>query len=166
MIKKDLTDYILKRLDDLKIDDNVVADTRKTSSIADYVIIGSGRSGKHIESSMEILKTNLKNNKSTNGMVSGTANDGWIILDLGNIIVHLFVPAVRDIYKLEELFNPKKIDIAEKTKNIANNKDNKLTKTEKKLSSTKKEKVIKNSIKSTTKNTINKPKKETLDIKK
>ena len=132
MIKKDLTDYILKQLDDLKIDDIVVADTRKTSSIADYVIIGSGRSGKHIESSMEILKTNLKNNKSTNGMVSGTANDGWIILDLGNIIVHLFVPAVRDIYKLEELFNPKKIDIAEKTKNIANNKDNKLTKTEKK----------------------------------
>lgn len=108
MVKKDLKKYIIDQLDELKIEDIVIADVSKTSSIADFVIIGSGRSGKHIESSMEILKANLKKNMATNGMVSGTANDGWIILDLGNIIVHLFIPDVREVYKLEELFNPKK----------------------------------------------------------
>lgn len=116
MIKKDLKDYIVNQLDELKINDIIIADTSKTSSIADFVIIGNGRSGKHIESSMELLKIKLKNEKSINGIISGEANDGWIILDLGNIIVHLFVPEVRDIYKLEELFNPKKITKNEKVK--------------------------------------------------
>ena len=131
MVKNELKDYIVNQLEELKIDDIIVIDTSKTSSIADSIIIGSGRSGKHIESSMEILKTNVKKNELYNGgMISGVANDGWIIYDLGDIIVHLFVPAVRDIYKLEELFNPKSkkstLDKRENAKKItANNKSKK-----------------------------------------
>lgn len=108
MAEKELKDYIVEQLEELKVEDIIIIDTSKTSSIADWVIIGSGRSGKHIESSMEILKANVKKDERYDGgMISGVANDGWIIYDLGNIIVHLFVPAVRDIYKLEELLSPK-----------------------------------------------------------
>ena len=137
MAKKELKDYIIGQLENLKVEDIIAIDTSKTSSIADWVIIGSGRSGKHIESSMEILKTNMKNdNVYSGGMISGTANDGWIIYDLGNIIVHLFIPAVRDIYKLEELLNPKskaKTTNEKKStvKKVADEKDNKKTVVEK-----------------------------------
>lgn len=149
MIKKDLKDYIVQQLDELKVEDIVVADISKTSSIADFVIIGTGRSGKHVESSMELLKTKLKNEKSTNGMVSGTANDGWIILDLGNIIVHLFIKEVRDLYKLEELFSPKKAIIKKEEKKTT-------VKTKTTTKSTKaatKKPVVKKTIKTTTSKT-------------
>jgi len=119
MVKNKLKEYIVNQLDNLKIEDIIVIDTSKTSSIADWVIIGSGRSGKHIESSMDILKFNMKNDGVYDGgIISGVANDGWIIFDLGDIIVHLFVPAVRDIYKLEQLLNPK---FSNKSENIQSN---------------------------------------------
>lgn len=104
MAKKELKDIIVKQLEEQKIEEIICADVSKTSSIADYVIIGTGRSGKHAESTMENLKTYLKENCSVGGLINGTANDGWIVFDLGNIIVHLFEPEVRKIYKLEELF--------------------------------------------------------------
>ena len=80
----------------------------RTDFVADLIIIGDGRSGKHIESTMETLKINLKKEYEIEGIMNGTANDGWVILDLGNIIIHLFIPPVREIYKLEELFYTKK----------------------------------------------------------
>ena len=100
-----MKEYIVNELENSKIEDIISIDTSKTSSMADLVIIGSGRSGKQIESAMENLKVQMKeDNVYDGGMISGVANDGWIIYDLGNIIVHLFVPAVRDIYKLEDLY--------------------------------------------------------------
>lgn len=116
MPKTDLKDYIIEQLEEMKIEEIITIDTSKTTSIADWVIIGSGRSGKQIESAMENLRINLKSKGCTDCQINGTANDGWIIYDLGNIIVHLFVPAVRDIYKLEELFKPKTKKVATKEK--------------------------------------------------
>ena len=104
MPKKELQNIIIDKLEEQKVEEIICADTRKTSSIADYVIIGTARSGKHAESTMENLKVFLKENYSITGLINGTANDGWIVFDLGNIMVHLFDPEVRKIYKLEELF--------------------------------------------------------------
>ena len=110
MTEEELKNYILNKIEELKIEDIVTIDTSKISSLSNYVIIGSGRSGKQIESTMENLKLSLKKEKDYNfGSISGVANDGWIIYDFGAIILHLFVPAVRDIYKLEDLYNPKKM---------------------------------------------------------
>ena len=84
-------------------------DTAKLKTyIVNHLEEMKGRSGKHIESTMELLKINLKKDYEIEGTINGTANDGWIILDLGNVIVHLFIPPVREIYKLEELFYTKK----------------------------------------------------------
>lgn len=161
MAKKELKDYIIDQIENLKIDDIIVVDTSKTSSMADWVIIGSGRSGKHVESSMEALKSNLKNDEIySGGMISGTANDGWIIYDLGNIIVHFFVPAVRDIYKLEELFNPKsKVLISDEKKSTIKPSVKKVDKDKK----DKKTIVKKSTAKPTAKTTI---KKTTTTVKK
>lgn len=103
-----LKTYIVSQLEELKVENIISIDTSKISSLADLIIIGDGRSGKHIESAMEALKINLKKEYEIEGIMNGTANDGWVILDLGNIIIHLFIPPVREIYKLEELFYTKK----------------------------------------------------------
>jgi len=105
MPKKVLKDYIVKALEGLKVENVEVFDTRD-GSIADYVVIGSGRSSKHLESSMDTLRSSVKKDYFITGMMSGNGDNGWILLDLGSIIVHLFTPDVRDLYKLEELLSP------------------------------------------------------------
>ncbi len=113
MTNEELKNYIIDKLEDLKVEEIIYIDTSKTSSLSDNVIIGNGRSGKHIESSIESLKTELKNEYGITGLIGGKANDGWVIFDLGNTIVHLFVAAVRDIYNLEELINVRNKNISE-----------------------------------------------------
>ena len=107
MEKINLKEFIIEQLEEQKIEDIITMDVSKISSICDIVIIGSGRSGRHIESSIENLRVNIKQKGEFEGQINGKAEDGWIIYDLGNIIVHLFIPEVRNIYKLEELFSPK-----------------------------------------------------------
>lgn len=102
MPKLELKDVVIKNLEEQKIEDLICIDTSRISSLADYVIIGSGRSSKQIESTMENLRTFLKQKYEINGLINGSS--GWIVFDLGNVIVHLFEPQVRKIYKLETLF--------------------------------------------------------------
>ena len=104
---EDLKKFLLDKLDELKIEDIISIDVSKTSSITDYVIIGTGRSGKQIESSMAKIKEELKKNEVTDILINGTADSGWIICDLGNIIIHLFTEEVRKTYNLEDLWAPK-----------------------------------------------------------
>ncbi len=114
MPKLELQNVVIKKLEENKIQDIICVDVSRISSLADYVVIGSGRSGKHAEASMENLKIFLKQKYGTNGQINGSGNDGWIVFDLGNVIVHLFEPSVRKIYKLEELFTSRLKKISKK----------------------------------------------------
>lgn len=107
MSKIELQNIIIKQLEEQKIEDIICIDISRISSLANYIIIGSGRSGKHAESSMENLKMFLKQKQGINGKLSGNGSDGWIVLDLGNVIVHLFESKVRKLYKLDELLMSK-----------------------------------------------------------
>ena len=128
MAKMELKDKVVKILEDLKVEEIIIIDTSKTSSLADYVIVGSGRSGKHVESTIENLRLALKNEELTDGLINGKSQDGWVLYDLGNIIVHLFTPEIREIYKLEDLYAPKAktikkaTEIKEKIKKITKEK--------------------------------------------
>ncbi|HSQ97180.1 MAG TPA: ribosome silencing factor [Rickettsiales bacterium] len=102
MPKLELKNVVIKNLEEQKIEDLICIDTSRISSLADYVIIGSGRSNKHLESTIENLKTFLKHKYEISGQINGS--EGWFAFDLGNIIVHLFEPKVRKLYKLETLF--------------------------------------------------------------
>jgi ribosome-associated protein len=114
MAKFDLKEFIVKQLENGKVEDIISIDTSKISSLADCVIIGSGRSGKHIESTIENLKNSLKGEVEYNGLISNAEGSGWAVYDLGNIIIHLFTPEVRAVYKLEELFQSRSKNISAK----------------------------------------------------
>lgn len=98
-----LQDFIISKLDELKVENIETLDVSKKTSIADRLIIGTGRSEKHIESAMENLRISLKeidlNPKKPEGK-----NTGWVILDLFGIIVNLFTEEWRGVYNLEQLW--------------------------------------------------------------
>lgn len=84
--------------------DNVVSiDLAGKSAIADYMVIVSGTSGRHVSAMADKLKQKL----GENGMrcrIEGKATGDWVILDAGDVIVHLFRPEVRSFYNLEKLW--------------------------------------------------------------
>jgi ribosome-associated protein len=98
--------FIKDKLDESKIEDIEVINVSKKTSLADYIIVGTGRSIKHISSAMDNLRTSIKENFDF--IAKPASNRGgeseWIVLDLDNIFVHLFTEEARKEYKLEDLW--------------------------------------------------------------
>lgn len=95
-------EFLVKRLDDSKISDIKVLDVKNKSSLVDYIIIGTGTSNRQIESSIIHIRTDLKNNNEI--VAKEEKSDGWILLDLSDIIIHLFTEEQRRLYKFEEIW--------------------------------------------------------------
>lgn len=100
-----LKEQITDKLDKLKAKDIITIDVSKTSSLADYVIVATGRSSKHLSSVAENINKLLKQNGIVGLRPEGVANTGWIVLDAEDIIIHLFTKESREIYRLEELWS-------------------------------------------------------------
>lgn len=95
-----------QKLIDGKAEDLVTIDLTGKTDIADYMIIASGRSSKHTSSLAEILARDLKIQGFDKKMsIEGTANGEWVLLDLGDIIVHIFKPEIRQLYNLEKMWS-------------------------------------------------------------
>lgn len=95
-------DFLVKRLDDLKILNVKVLDLKGKSSLVDYMIIGTGTSNRQIESAISHIRTDLKNEGEF--VNKEEKSEGWILLDLSNIIIHLFTEEQRQLYRFEEIW--------------------------------------------------------------
>ena len=91
-------------LDDDKAEDIVTIDLTGKSSLADYMIVASGRSQKHIDTLATHIAQRLR--ESGRGLVPMEGKDGcdWVVVDAGDIIVHLFRPETRRHYNLEKMW--------------------------------------------------------------
>ena len=96
---------IEKTLDNNKANDIVSIDLKKKSYIADYMIIASGTSSRHLQSLSEILITELKKIGLTNCRIEGRESKDWKLVDAMDIIVHLFHPEKREFYDLEKMWS-------------------------------------------------------------
>ena len=94
----------MKFLDDRKAFDVVSVNLSGKSSIADYMIIASGTSQRHIASTAQLLREELKRMGYKNISIEGMPMCDWVLLDCGDIIVHLFRPEVRHFYNLEKMW--------------------------------------------------------------
>ena len=101
---KTLLEVIEKTLDDGMAEDVVVIDLNGKSSIADYMVIASGRSGRQLGAMADHLSVKLKALGIKHVGIEGAATGDWLLLDGGDIIVHLFRPEVRQIYNLEKMW--------------------------------------------------------------
>ena len=79
-------------------------DVRKTSNLADFLIILSGESGPQLRAIEKAIDKSLREHKTKGFRWQGVAQSGWIILDLGAIVVHIMGQEERDYYNLEELW--------------------------------------------------------------
>jgi ribosome-associated protein len=95
---------VLARLDDMKAEDTTTIDLRKDSAIADYMVVTSGRSNRHVGSVADRVLEDLREAGLTGLRVEGMPHCDWVLIDAGDVIVHVFRPEVRTFYNLERLW--------------------------------------------------------------
>ena len=101
-----LLDAVLASLDDDKAEDVVQIDLRGKSEIGDYMVIATGRSTRQVTAMAEKLVDRLKASHGVLSRVEGRDTGDWVLIDAGDVIVHLFRPEVREFYQLEKMWMP------------------------------------------------------------
>ena len=97
--------HIARWLDDAKAENVVVIDIRGKSSIGDYMVIASGRSDRHVGAIAEQVQRKLKEAGHGRVRIEGRPQCDWVLLDAGDVIVHVFRPEVRVFYNLEKMWS-------------------------------------------------------------
>ncbi len=105
---KQLKDLIIKLLEDKKADDIKVIDLHNASSMASYMIFASGRSSKNVGAIASYVADELKAAGLPKINLEGFEKSEWVLVDSGDVIVHLMHPEARNYYKLEELWEKRK----------------------------------------------------------
>ncbi len=100
-----LKQIIIKTLDINKAQDIVSIDLKDKSSMADYMIIASGTSSRHIQSLSEQVLEKLKDNGIKNSKIEGKDSGEWKLVDGIDLIVHIFHPEKRRFYELEKVWS-------------------------------------------------------------
>jgi len=100
-----LQDLIMARLDDDQAQDIVFIDLKDKSSVADCMIVASGRSHRHVGAIADHLMRALKEAGAGKARVEGLPHCDWVLIDAGDVIVHLFRPEVRQFYNLEKIWS-------------------------------------------------------------
>ncbi len=95
---------VLQSLDDDQAQDLVTIDLEGKSSIADYMVIASGRSTRQVAAMAQKLAERLKQGGFGNPRIEGLPAADWVLVDSGSVIVHLFRPEVRSFYNLERMW--------------------------------------------------------------
>ena len=96
---------ILNRLDDDKAQDVVLIDLKDKSSVADWMIVASGRSQRHVGALADHILRALKDAGVGKAKVEGMPHCDWVLIDAGDVIVHIFRPEVRAFYNLEKIWS-------------------------------------------------------------
>lgn len=107
MQAEQLCQLINTAIEDLKAKEIIVLDVTRLTQITDYMIICSGTSNRHVRSIADNIIMKAKENGATLIGVEGEDVGEWILVDLGDVIVHVMLPRVRDLYQLEKLWDIK-----------------------------------------------------------
>jgi ribosome-associated protein len=91
-------------LEDKKGEDIVLLDIHEISDFADYFIICTGTSDRMLQALADGAVEAVRNDFHLKGRVEGDSRDGWVLVDFGNLIMHLFSPDRREYYRLEDLW--------------------------------------------------------------
>jgi ribosome-associated protein len=101
---KVLVEQLLGWLDDAKAEEIVTIPLDGKSAMADYMLIASGRSDRHVSAIAQQIQQRLKDLGHTRVRVEGLDASDWVLVDAGDVMVHVFRPEVREFYNLEKMW--------------------------------------------------------------
>ena len=96
---------ILASLDDAKAEDTITIDLHGKTSIGDYMVVTCGRSNRHVGAVADRVLADLKQAGVPDLRVEGMPHCDWVLIDAGDVIVHLFRPEVRAFYNIEKIWS-------------------------------------------------------------
>jgi ribosome-associated protein len=105
----DLARSVVTTLEDKKGEDILLLDIQNLASFADYFVLCNGTSDRMLESLADAVQESVKKQFRMNVGVEGEPVDGWLVIDLGDVVVHLFSPDQREYYDLERLWDRGKV---------------------------------------------------------
>ena len=95
---------VLVSLEDSKAEDIVTIDISGKSALGDFMVVVSGRSSRHVMAISDHLLTDLKDEGFGSARVEGQEGGDWVLIDTGDIIVHVFRPEIREFYNIEKMW--------------------------------------------------------------
>lgn len=105
MTPEEIVEAVAEFASDRKAEGIVVLDLRGLTSVADYFVICSGRSDRQVRAIQEAVQLGMKDrHRLLATRVDGAAQAQWVLMDYGDVIVHVFTPETRDFYRLEQLW--------------------------------------------------------------
>jgi ribosome-associated protein len=106
-------------LEDAKAEDIVTIDLDGKTTIADFMVVASGRSTRQVDAAADRVVESLKANGTPALSVEGRQNCDWVLIDGRDVIVHIFRPEVRDLYNLEKMWAVDLIGLADERTDLA-----------------------------------------------
>ena len=105
MNNKELLELTIEALNDAKALDIVTCDVQNLTSISDFMVIASGRSNRQVSALADKVVEKAKENEISPLGIEGKNQGEWVLVDLGDVIVHIMHPETREYYQLEKLWN-------------------------------------------------------------
>lgn len=106
MLPEELKNLSIAALNDLKALDLITLDIHEMTTLADFMIICTGRSNRHVKSLAENVILKAKQHQVSYLKTEGQKEGEWVIVDLADVIIHIMLPATREFYNLEDLWEP------------------------------------------------------------
>ena len=100
-----LSDLVVDALEELKGRDIVKLDVRNLTTVTDYMVVASGTSNRHVKALAETVAVKAKEAGYRPSGIEGEDGGEWVLLDLGDTLVHVMLPRVREFYNLEKLWS-------------------------------------------------------------
>jgi len=113
MKAEELTKVVIDALQDMKAQDIRTIDVRGKTSVTDIMVISSGTSARQIKSQAERVIERVKQRGIVPLGIEGEKEAEWVLVDLGDVVVHMMLPQVRDFYHLEKLWSTEAINSVE-----------------------------------------------------
>jgi len=100
----ELARRVVDLMSDRQAEDIVLLDIRQAASFTDYFVIASAQNARHMRALVDAVNTDLAREGIKALNVEGDSDSGWVLVDFGDVIAHLFTPEARDFYRLEALW--------------------------------------------------------------
>ena len=102
----ELLQLVVADLEELQAGDVEILDVRELTDVTDYMVVATGRTNRHVRAITDTVVVSAKHRDAPPIGVEGERDGDWVLVDLGDVVVHVMRPEARELYQLEKLWSP------------------------------------------------------------